>query len=103
MSMTSYTVLDTHPAIAGHFPGDPVVPAVVTLDHVGEALREWPGTPSMTSLLRTKFTAVLRPNEKFRVVLRSDDGKRFIFSCEKEGGMQFASGVLIAESAGDAQ
>ncbi len=30
-----------HPSLAGHFPGNPVVPGVVILDHVRQCIEEW--------------------------------------------------------------
>ena len=36
----SFTIPHDHPALPGHFPGNPLVPAVVLIDHASEAARE---------------------------------------------------------------
>ena len=76
-----------HPALAGHFPGDPVVPGVVILSELvqaTEAWLDWSGSP--VSVASIKFMRLLRPSEAFTlrlerlsenrvsfVILRSED------------------------------
>ncbi len=58
-----------HPALAGHFPGHPVVPGVLILDQVIDRLRQHTGL-EVTRLPRVKFTAPLQPEETACVQLR---------------------------------
>jgi len=53
-----------HPALPGHFPGNPVVPGVVLLDRVLAAAR---GLGPVSGLPRVKFLQVLRPGTEFRI------------------------------------
>ncbi len=34
-------IASDHPSLAGHFPGNPVVPGVVILDHVRQCIAQW--------------------------------------------------------------
>jgi 3-hydroxyacyl-[acyl-carrier-protein] dehydratase len=58
-----FLVTADHPSLAGHFPGRPMVPGVLLLDHVFEALRQLTGR-EVCGLQRVKFTAALLPDER---------------------------------------
>ena len=51
-----------HPAFPGHFPGHPLVPGVVLLEQVAQALQAWRGQ-RMIRVLETKFMSPLLPDE----------------------------------------
>jgi len=70
---TFFDVEPTHPSLAGHFPGDPILPGVVVLDRVLEAAEAWLGSPLLvTALPQAKFVSPLRPGDQARVRLRLD-------------------------------
>jgi len=65
-----------HPCYAGHFPGNPIVPGVVLLDWVVEALDR--GAPRLVG--GVKFHRAVKPGESF--TLRYDAvGARLTFRC----------------------
>ncbi len=66
-----FTVPADHPAFAGHFPGRPVLPAVVLLDTVLEAARDcFGGQLAVSGLPHAKFTASLVPGDRGTIRLK---------------------------------
>lgn len=87
-----------HPALAGHFPGNPLVPGVVLLDAVWAQVRERrPGV--IASLPAVKFLAPVRPGETVDLALEfSAKGARF--TGRRDGTPVFeGSFVFAGESA----
>ena len=81
-----------HPALAGHFPGHPVVPGVLVLDHVVAALEARAGALPSLRLPQVKFLAPLFPGEEADITLAGDGG-RWRFTVQR-GDTCIASGEL---------
>ena len=64
-----------HPALPGHFPGQPLVPGVLLLEQVAMALRNWRGQ-RLARVLEAKFMAPLLPDQAAQVQLTEMDGAR---------------------------
>jgi 3-hydroxyacyl-[acyl-carrier-protein] dehydratase len=75
-----------HPSLPGHFPGAPLVPAVVILDEVLEALIEWHQNSKLTGIGTVKFLAPLKPEHPFTICLSADDPRprEVTFCCRTE-------------------
>jgi 3-hydroxymyristoyl/3-hydroxydecanoyl-(acyl carrier protein) dehydratase len=83
----------SHPALTGHFPGNPIVPGVVLLERVAAALRAWRG--ERIEKLDAKFVQPLLPGEDAMIELRADAGRiRFAVRCVD--GVPLARGTLHA-------
>jgi 3-hydroxymyristoyl/3-hydroxydecanoyl-(acyl carrier protein) dehydratase len=86
-------ILEDHPALAGHFPGNPVVPGVVLLEHVAQALTAWQPESSTVGFPAVKFLQVLRPGQLFVIRLQQKEGLIYSFECDSAGQI-IASGTL---------
>lgn len=58
-----------HPALPGHFPGSPITPGVVLLNHVAKACDKWQPGFRITSWVQVKFVSPLLPEEAFVIRL----------------------------------
>jgi 3-hydroxyacyl-[acyl-carrier-protein] dehydratase len=82
-----------HPALPGHFPGRPIVPAAWLLTLVDAACREAFPDCVPRGIAHARFRAPLGPDASMRVELvRRDDG-RVEFRCTS-AGIRIADGVL---------
>ena len=83
-----------HPALPGHFPGDPMVPGVTLLARVAEALHARFPHCTPGELLHARFHRPLRPGEPFAIDARREAGRaRFeVRRTGREGG----PGAVIA-------
>lgn len=74
----------THPALPGHFPGQPLVPGVVMLDAVAQALRAWRGE-RLARIVEAKFIAPLEPDGSAEVRLdEAGERVRFEIRCDDQ-------------------
>jgi 3-hydroxyacyl-[acyl-carrier-protein] dehydratase len=98
-----WTVPHDHPALPGHFPGQPIVPGVVVLSQVLEAAAcaidpSWVGQPLAMSA--AKFLAPLRPGDACSIVLTADASNAVRWRFEVKRGISVAaSGVIEARVA----
>jgi 3-hydroxymyristoyl/3-hydroxydecanoyl-(acyl carrier protein) dehydratase len=62
-----------HPSLPGHFPDAPLVPGVIILDEVLDALIEWRGNSQLDALRSVKFLAPLKPEQPFTICLSTEN------------------------------
>jgi 3-hydroxyacyl-[acyl-carrier-protein] dehydratase len=74
-----------HPALEGHFPGNPVVPGVVILEEVFRGLVEVLGDIELVSFPRVKFLSPLRPGQPFTVCYTLTEPTEVSFTCTCAG------------------
>lgn len=88
----SLTISASHPALDGHFPGQPVVPGVVWLAEVTDAAHSQLGFPAGPCCWqRVRFTRAVAPDEPVRLELSGDD-QAFSFHLSTAQGETVASG-----------
>jgi acyl-coenzyme A synthetase/AMP-(fatty) acid ligase len=95
----SFTIPFDHPALPGHFPGHPIIPGVVLLDHainaIGSALDRSFDTCRLDS---AKFPSAAAPGEPLDVSFDTAASGAIRFTV-KAGQRTVASGVLAAPPA----
>lgn len=64
-----FTVERDHPCLPGHFPGRPLVPGVLVLDHVLAAIEAAQGPLGTLRLPKVKFVTPLLPGDAARIEL----------------------------------
>lgn len=98
MDADTWTVPAGHPAFAGHFPGQPIVPGVVLLDWaLGRARQRRPDARSWT-VVQTKFLRPVGPGAQLVLTLTPTPRGALGFEIG-EAGEVVASGVLQSEGA----
>jgi 3-hydroxymyristoyl/3-hydroxydecanoyl-(acyl carrier protein) dehydratase len=104
-----FVVAPDHPAIPGHFPGNPVVPGVLMLAHVQAALDALlvphRGRLRLTAIPQAKFLAPLAPGEECAIAfprMSDEDGHTAVrFECRARGRVIATGIVRFASDAGD--
>ncbi len=87
-----------HPAMPGHFPGEPIVPGVLLIDHVLTELLRLTGM-ELILLKHVKFSSVLLPDEPVHVVC-DVDGEQATFLASSTQIIKnkiFANGKILMQ------
>ena len=83
--LAAFVVDAAHPALAGHFPGRPIVPGALLLDLVARvAAAAWPGM-TVTALRQAKFTVPVLPGQVIDIALQPGPGAVLGFTCRHAG------------------
>jgi len=91
-----FVVPQDHPALPGHFPGRPVVPGVVVLERVMEAIEAAHGPLGALRLPQVKFVQPLLPGERADIAIEAvaGDTPRWKFRVVR-GDTAIASGEVV--------
>ena len=79
-----FSIPAAHPALPGHFPGNPIVPGALLLDHVLTGLASALDRP-VAVLQKVKFAAPLLPDESVTVACEAS-GDQVMFSVQTRRG-----------------
>ena len=96
------TIRADHPSLPGHFPGAPIVPAVVILDEVMAAVNEWRADSRLIGIAAVKFLAPLRPAQPFTICLSSanEAESEIDFRCRVEDRVIVEGRLRISHGSG---
>ncbi len=83
-----------HPCLAGHFPGNPIVPGVVLLDEVLRAFADWRPADRPVGIPQVKFLAPLRPEQPFTIRWVESGSGGVRFDCLGDDGRTLVRGKL---------
>lgn len=81
MLNASFVIPATHLSLAGHFPGNPIAPGVVTLDHVVNGLIAQLQDARLDALPQVKFKRPLLPDVEVTVTYKAKTETLYLFSC----------------------
>jgi 3-hydroxymyristoyl/3-hydroxydecanoyl-(acyl carrier protein) dehydratase len=109
VNTTTLTVPTHHPAFDGHFPGAPLLPGVVLLDEVLQAVStestRGDGATSRWTIATAKFMQPVRPGDTLTFEHESLANGAVRFAVRSGGGRVVATGTLVprldATEAGD--
>lgn len=89
------TIEPAHPALPGHFPGNPIVPGVVLLDHVLAFARAALAPQGMACRIPwAKFLKPLSADQQILLGLQAESQGEVRFTC-RIGSLRVAEGVLV--------
>jgi len=75
-----------HPALPGHFPGNPIIPGAVLLSEATEAIaQDLAAPPGSIQVRSAKFLRPVRPGDRVLIRFDRDERDGIRFSCDVEG------------------
>ena len=96
---TRCVIAADHPSLAGHFPGNPIVPGVVILEEVVRAFEGWRLESRVVGTSVVKFLAPLRPEQLFTIRFTESGARGIRFVCVRDDGQTLAQGYLTVARA----
>lgn len=84
--MPEFIITADHPALPGHFPGQPIVPGVVIVDQVIALLADTQGLQA-SGIRKLKFLKPLLPGQPVSVTFAEPKNGRVRFRCESDGDL----------------
>lgn len=84
--MIEKTFSADHPALPGHFPGNPIIPGAVLLGETAHAIAaDLEFTPALCQVRSAKFLHPVRPGDRVLIRFSRDAGGEIRFNCAVDG------------------
>ncbi|WP_373019609.1 hypothetical protein [Thiomicrorhabdus sp.] len=101
----SFVIPHSHPSIAGHFPGHPIVPGVILLAEVERLLKANYRGIEILKVVQAKFNQPVLPEQSVRIALdvvgaKSQGQLKANFKLFTEADLLAASGQFLLERKG---
>ncbi len=102
---TSFQIKKDHSCLAGHFPGNPIVPGVVILDEVASIILQQDSTFKITGFSSVKFSQPLLAEQEVTVhledkILASSGHSKIKFSVYNNGELVAQGEIKLEEQVG---
>lgn len=89
------TVERTHPALDGHFPDRPIVPAVVILNLVIQHVEAAHPQQRVAGVRRVKWLQPLCPDQVFELTLETPNNSHVRFCCRLQDAVMAEGSLLL--------
>lgn len=83
----NFIISGVHPALAGHFPGHPVVPGVVIIDEITHQLSIIEPLIKIDGIPQVKFLIPLKPDTVVDVTIIKKNPFIYQFTCSSSEGV----------------
>lgn len=93
-----FTIKSSHPCLKGHFPNNPVVPAVIILDEVINILKTLKPDFIVEKIPTVKFTQPLLSEQQVLVEFKEKNNSTIGFTCS-HNDVKLVAGQLRLKSA----
>lgn len=76
-----FCVPPEHPCLKGHFSGNPIVPAVITIDEILHGISKYNSRTKITNIPSIKFIKPIKPGDVIRVNIIEKKPGLLHFNC----------------------
>ena len=94
MTEARITIAPSHPSLAGHFPGEPIVPAALLLDHAISHVEQVFGR-RVVMISAAKFLTPVRPGQSVNINVRRGDEDRAVATGSVDGTIVFSVSLAL--------